>query len=205
MTEHFGARKELQKYYQSATVHDALWSSWEKLYTLRETMVPPNLRKRRLLPTFRTISERVSTSGRSLWDRSLIARVDLEYHNFDNPAAPWLEPERAFRLQRPVLDATLQVLRESGILPLTVVSGRGFHLVWAVQRGSNAFRRLEGLGHVPASLQARYTEPCSPDGLSLEKTVAHLTRVASKQRRTNFFCQYAYQPTVNASPGSILR
>ena len=45
---------------------------------------------------------------RSLWDKdSLIADIDLEYHNFDYPAAPWLDPERAFKLQEPVLDTTL--------------------------------------------------------------------------------------------------
>ena len=106
---------------------------------------------------------------RSMWDRdSLIAHIDLEYHNFDYPAVPWQDPERAFRLQQPVLDATLQVLGKAGIAPLTLVSGRGFHLVWAVRRDSNAFRRLAGLGHVPASLQARYEQPCSPDGLSVD-------------------------------------
>ena len=43
---------------------------------------------------------------RSLWDQhSLVADIDLEYHNFDYPAAPWLDPERAFKLQEPVLDA----------------------------------------------------------------------------------------------------
>jgi len=34
---------------------------------------------------------------RSLWDRqSLIADIDLEYHNFDDPAAPWRDLARAF-------------------------------------------------------------------------------------------------------------
>src|SRR5579863_6470587 len=66
---------------------------------------------------------------RSLWDRdSLIVHIDLEYNNFDQPAAAWLDPERAFRLQQPVLDATLRILAEAGIAPLTLVSGRGYHL-----------------------------------------------------------------------------
>jgi hypothetical protein len=73
---------------------------------------------------------------------SLIADIDLEYHNFDNPAAPWLDPQRAFDLQQPVLDATLRILHQSGVAPLTLVSGRGFHLVWAVSRNSTALRRL---------------------------------------------------------------
>src|ERR1700694_5334394 len=106
---------------------------------------------------------------RSVWDEdSLIADIDLEYHNFDYPAAPWLDPERAFKLQEPVLDATLRILRQSGVDPLTLVSGRGFHLVWAVSRKSRAFRGLVRLGRIPSSLQARYSQPCSPSGLSVD-------------------------------------
>jgi hypothetical protein len=106
---------------------------------------------------------------RSLWDRdSLLAHIDLEAHNFDNPASAWLDPERALRLQQPVLDATLRILGATGISPLILLSGRGFHLVWTVNRGSGAFRRLADLGYVPASLQARYAQPCSPGGSSVD-------------------------------------
>lgn len=106
---------------------------------------------------------------RSLWDRdTLIAHIDLEYHNFDNPAAAWLEPDRAFRLQQPVLKSTFRILAESGIAPLTLLTGRGFHLVWAVRRDSRVFRELVGLGRVPASLQRRYQQPCSPQGWSVD-------------------------------------
>jgi hypothetical protein len=106
---------------------------------------------------------------RSLWDQTfLIAHVDLEYHNFDCPEAPWLDPERAFKLQQPVLDATHRILGQAGAVPLILVSGRGFHLVWAIARGSMAFRRLVRLGWVTPSLQARYAQPCSPAGLAVD-------------------------------------
>jgi len=106
---------------------------------------------------------------RSFWDReSLIADIDLEYHNFDYPGAAWQNTERAFRLQQPVLDATLQILGKAGIATLILVSGRGFHLVWAVRRTSQAFHRLAGIGRVPASLQARYAETCAFDGSSVD-------------------------------------
>lgn len=102
---------------------------------------------------------------RSLWDRqSLIADIDLEHHNFDAPAAPWLEPERAFPLEQPVLDASLKILGTTGLRPSVLVSGRGFHLVWAVRRDSAAFRRLSTLGHLSASLRDRYAQPCAPTG-----------------------------------------
>ena len=111
---------------------------------------------------------------RSLWDReSLIADVDLEYHNFDYPAAPWFEPERAFQLQQPVLDATLQTLGKAGIAPLKLVSGRGFHLVWSVRRKSGAFRRLAGLGRVPASLRSRYAQTFGPNGSSVDPDLGY--------------------------------
>jgi hypothetical protein len=91
---------------------------------------------------------------RSLWDqRSFIVDIDLEHDNFDFPAAPWLDVKRAFALQEPVLDATLRILRYSGLVPLVLVSGRGFHLAWAVSRESEAFRRLVQLGQVAPSLE----------------------------------------------------
>ena len=87
---------------------------------------------------------------RSLWDHeSLIADIDLEYHNFDFPAAPWLDPERAFRLQQPVLDTTLQILANRGVAPMTLVSGRGFHLVWAIRRNSQSISPPERVGRRP--------------------------------------------------------
>ncbi len=106
---------------------------------------------------------------RSLWDRdALIADIDLEYNNFDFPAAPWLDPGRAFQLQQPVLDATLQTLGKAGIAPLVLVSGRGYHLVWAIRRDSKAFGRLIGLGQVSLSLSARYAQPCAPNSSSVD-------------------------------------
>jgi hypothetical protein len=105
---------------------------------------------------------------RSLWDQtSLIAHIDLEYHNFDCPEAPWLDPERAFKLQQPVLDATLRILGQADVVPLILVSGRGFHLVWAIRRSSRAFNRLVQLGWATPTLQARYVQPCSPAGLTV--------------------------------------
>jgi hypothetical protein len=102
---------------------------------------------------------------RSLWDRNLLLfDLDIEYQNFDAPALAWAEPERVFALQEPVLAAALRFLRERLIAPLTLVSGRGYHLVWAIARASVAFRRLTELGTVPASLAERYAAVRSPDG-----------------------------------------
>ena len=106
---------------------------------------------------------------RSLWDRdSLIADIDIEYDNFDWPAAAWLDPERAFGLQAPVMDATLGILGHAGLDPLILVSGRGFHLVWAIARNSKAFSCLARLGRIPPTLEARYAQSCSPSGSKVD-------------------------------------
>jgi hypothetical protein len=110
---------------------------------------------------------------RSLWDReSLIADVDLEYNNFDCPQTAWLNPERAFGLQTTVLNATLSHLGQTGINPLILVSGRGYHLIWAVSRNSTAFRRLIRLGRVPPGLEAKYRNDCSLAGFRVDPDLA---------------------------------
>ncbi len=106
---------------------------------------------------------------RSLWDReSLVADIDLEYENFDCPCAAWSDPERAFRLEAPVFETALALLRENGIDPLVLVSGRGFHLVWSVSRGSRAFGRLARMGTLPPTLNAWYAHPLPPAGKRLD-------------------------------------
>lgn len=111
---------------------------------------------------------------RSLWDkRSLPVDLDIEYVNFDSPSAAWTDPVRAVELQRPVIDATLCTLRWSGIDPLVLLTGRGFHLVWSVDRDSVAFRRLGRLGHVNASLAARYAGAHAPSGAAVPPELGH--------------------------------
>lgn len=109
---------------------------------------------------------------RSLWDQhSLVVDIDIEYTNFDHPAAAWANPERAFGLQAPVMDEALRILGRAGIDPLILVSGRGFHLAWSVARDSIAFRRLVRLGRLPPSLEARYAQVESPDGAKIESDI----------------------------------
>jgi hypothetical protein len=116
---------------------------------------------------------------RSLWDTELLLfDLDIEYQNFDRPVLAWQEPERVFGLQEPVLTAALSFFRERAMEPLVLVSGRGYHLVWAISRGSKAFERLAELGVVPPSLAARYREARSPDG---ERVDAALGRAFAGQ------------------------
>lgn len=84
---------------------------------------------------------------RSLADRdSLLAHLDIEYVNFDFPADAYLDPPRAFALQEPVEMALRRVLAHYGIEPLHILSGRGHHFVWRINRASKVFARLVELG-----------------------------------------------------------
>jgi hypothetical protein len=93
--------------------------------------------------------------SRSLWDdNALIADFDIEYVNFDNPAEAFVDPERVFAIQVPVEETIKQVLREYGIEPLHVLSGRGHHFVWRIEQDSAVFRELSAIGRGPPSLWA---------------------------------------------------
>lgn len=84
---------------------------------------------------------------RSLWDReSLIAHLDVEYVNFDFAAEAYLDPARTFLMQEPVARAIRRVLGYHGIQPLHVLSGRGHHFAWRIDRKSEVFKSLAGLG-----------------------------------------------------------
>jgi len=110
---------------------------------------------------------------RSLWDKeSLIADLDLDYENFDSAAAVYLDPGRVFALMEPVVSTTVQFLNHTGIEPLELISGRGFHLVWRVPRNSEAFRQLAALGQVPPSLAAKYAMRQLPAGEIIDLEMA---------------------------------
>ena len=103
--------------------------------------------------------------ARSLWDETaLIADLDVEYVNFDQPAEAFLNARRAFDLQRPVEQAIARLLAAYGIRPLHLLSGRGHHFIWQIDRKSTAFLRLANLGNGPASLWQTTAEQRSPEG-----------------------------------------
>lgn len=104
-------------------------------------------------------------AARSLWDRtSLIAHLDVEHVHFDRPWEPLADPERSELLQRPLVDAIAGILAEHGIAPLHLLTGRGHHFVWRIERGSRAFRMLAALGRLSESLRRLYAAPRQPCG-----------------------------------------
>lgn len=101
--------------------------------------------------------------SRSLWDKEwLIAHLDIEYVNFDFPAEPYLDPIRTFQLQKPAESAIEKILLDHGIAPLHMLSGRGHHFVWKINRDSTAFGKLTQIGRLPLHLEQRYSSPLSP-------------------------------------------
>jgi len=103
--------------------------------------------------------------NRSLWDtQSLVAHLDIEYVNFDFPAHPYLAAERIFACQQPVVGAVQSLLAECGIAPLHLLTGRGHHFVWRMDRSTPAFARLRGLGWMANSLRRLYAYHRGPVG-----------------------------------------
>ena len=103
--------------------------------------------------------------NRSLWDReSLILHLDVEYVNFDNPGHVYVHPERAFRLQEPVVEAVQALFRSFGIEALHVLTGRGHHFTWRVKQSSMAFARLSQMAPISSRLRGLYASQSSPSG-----------------------------------------
>jgi hypothetical protein len=102
--------------------------------------------------------------ARSLWDKEwLMVDLDIEYTNFEFPAEPFLDYQRTFGLQQPVLHAILRMLSGTGIQPLHSVSGRGHHFVWKVHPASPAFEQLVQVGRLSPALTGVYSVRHPPD------------------------------------------
>ncbi len=103
--------------------------------------------------------------ARSLWDRdSLIAHLDIEHVHFDAPWEPLLYPKRSLFVQRDVVAAIEALLAEFGITALHLLTGRGHHFVWKVNRKSAAFAALVRLAHFGEGLRTAYSAPQPPRG-----------------------------------------
>lgn len=85
--------------------------------------------------------------ARSLEDRfSMLIHLDIEYVNFDDPAAAFRDPQRIFRLQEPLIDVIEARLLTLGIHYLHVVTGQGHHFVWKIRKRSPVAKDISRLG-----------------------------------------------------------
>lgn len=108
--------------------------------------------------------------SRSLWDQKwLIAHLDIEYVNFDFPAEPYLDPVRTFLLQRPSEIAVEKILLSCAISPLHVLSGRGHHFAWKINRDSTAFEKLIEIGNLPEHVEKKYADSLPPVNIPVDR------------------------------------
>jgi hypothetical protein len=158
--QNLDVRARIREFVGATAVDDA---SCEFLTASDETASPPF--ETYSLGALNSLFEGGFEICRSLWDRdALIADFDIEYVNFDNPAEAFLEPERVFAIQQPVVEAIERLLREYGIEALHVLSGRGHHFIWRIKQNSAVFEELAEIGQVPPSLWAIERELHPPNG-----------------------------------------
>jgi hypothetical protein len=152
-------RARIREFIGATTVHE---SSCEFLAASDENAAPPS--KRYPPQELNFLLDKGFEISRSLWDHyALIVDFDIEYVNFDDPAEAFLEPERVFATQQPVVEAIEQLLRDYGIKPLHVLSGRGHHFVWRISQNSAVFKELAEIGRGPPSLWECETEVHPPN------------------------------------------
>lgn len=88
--------------------------------------------------------------ARSLADRDfLLFHLDVEYVNFDDPAAAYNDPHRAFALQEKVVSVIEELLLGWGIRPLHLITGQGHHFVWRIETNSALAGQIASLNPAP--------------------------------------------------------
>ena len=115
--------------------------------------------------------------ARSLEDRvSMLIHLDIEYVNFDDPAAAFLDPQRTFLLQEPLIQAIEGRLLAFGIHYLHVVTGQGHHFVWKIRRFSPVAEAISRLGICTTPELESPADPLFPHVALLMEYLAHLLK-----------------------------
>lgn len=106
---------------------------------------------------FGALLEQGADLCRSLADRKgTLLQLDVDYTNPRDRAEPYRDASACFARVEPVYEAILEVFARHGILPLSVMTGRGYHFTLRAPRGSLFHSDLIDIGSPPASLHARY-------------------------------------------------
>ena len=115
--------------------------------------------------------------ARSLGDRRhLLVHLDVEYVNFDDPAAAYTDAQRAFELQEPLVAVIEARLVSLGIRFLHVITGQGHHFVWKIRKHSAVARAIAALGIVTTPDLEPGPEPLFAHTALLMEHLAHLLK-----------------------------
>ncbi len=115
--------------------------------------------------------------ARSLGDRRyLLVHLDVEYVNFDDPAAAYTDAPRIFALQEPLVSVIEARLVSLGIRHLHVVTGQGHHFVWKIRKQSQIARAITGLGIVNTPDLEPGPDPLFTHTALLMEHLAHLLK-----------------------------
>lgn len=115
--------------------------------------------------------------ARSLEDRvSMLIHLDIEYVNFDDPAAAYRDPGRIFRLQEPLVGVIEGRLLALGIHYLHVVTGQGHHFVWKIRKCSPVAKAISRLGICTTPDLECVPEPLFPHVALLMEHLAQLIK-----------------------------
>ena len=115
--------------------------------------------------------------ARSLEDRAhMLIHLDIEYVNFDDPAAAYLDPQRVFRLQEPLVEVIETRLLALGIHYLHIVTGQGHHFVWKIRKCSPIAKAIMRLGICTTPDQMPTPDPLFPHIALMMEYLAHLIK-----------------------------
>jgi hypothetical protein len=116
--------------------------------------------------------------ARSLEDRvAMIIHLDIEYVNFDDPAAAFLDLQRIFLLQQPLVEVIETRLLALGIRFLHVVTGQGHHFVWKIRKTSPVAKAIARLGIATAPDPHSAVDPLFSQLSLLMEYLAHLVKL----------------------------
>ncbi len=118
--------------------------------------------------------------ARSLEDSaSMLIHLDVEYVNFDDPAAAYTDPQRIFQLQEPLVQVIETRLLSLGIRYLHVVTGQGHHFVWKIRKCSPVAKAIANLGICTTPTGEPTPDPLFPHVALLMEHLSHLLKPAA--------------------------
>lgn len=107
----------------------------------------------------------------------MLIHLDIEYVNFDDPAAAYLDAPRIFRMQQPLVEAIEARLLAFGIRYLHLVTGQGHHFVWRIPKESPVARAIADLGiRTPPDASSPESEPVFGHLALMMEHFAHLVK-----------------------------